>query len=60
MPIITIHTTKAGQGATVTAATLCAAAGQRTPLIDAATGDVPRPRCQRNERAPVGGSGVTM
>ena len=44
MPLITIHTTKPGQGATVTAATLatlCAAAGQRTLLIDAATGDLP-------------------
>ena len=44
MPIITIHTAKAGQGATVTAAalaTLRATAGQRTLLIDAATGDLP-------------------
>ena len=44
MPIITIHTAKAGQGATVTAAalaTLCATTGQRTLLIDAATGDLP-------------------
>ena len=44
MPIITIHTAKAGQGATVTAVTLaslCAAAGQRTLLIDASTGDLP-------------------
>ena len=44
MPLTTIHTTKAGQGATVTAATLaalCAAAGQRTLLIDASTGDLP-------------------
>ena len=43
MPIITIHTAKPGQGATVTAAalaTLCATAGQRTLLIDAATGDL--------------------
>ena len=44
MPLITIHTAKPGQGATVTAATLatlCAAAGQRTLLIDASTGDLP-------------------
>ena len=44
MPIITIHTAKPGQGATVTAAalaTLCATTGQRTLLIDAATGDLP-------------------
>ena len=41
--IITIHTAKAGQGATVTAATLatlCAGAG-RTLLIDASIGDLP-------------------
>ena len=44
MPVITIHTAKPGQGATVTAATLatlCANTGQRTLLIDAATGDLP-------------------
>ena len=44
MPIITIYTAKAGQGATVTAAalaTLHAASGQRTLLIDASTGDLP-------------------
>ncbi len=44
MPLITLHTPKPGQGATVTAATLatlCATARQRTLLIDASTGDLP-------------------
>ena len=55
MPIITIHAAKAGQGATLTAAalaTLCATTGQRTLLIDAATGDLPAVLARTNPTDP--------